>query len=339
MYEDLTINVKNTKDELLSFPIDKALILEFSERVEDAYLDAYVYIIQDLDSSKLVHIGDTYNQNVGIVKENFKPVAIGFNIISNNPFTVSVKPLQPLTPGYSYTLLVKEELPNEYLAISKSISYSSSTITLVSAPSTSEDATLTILSDSTFTNGKHLVDISFKNIQKTVDLTYSRKITIDNYVFEFKSDFYIEGEEFTTTVVDQTSKVNTSYTFPFKAASSKNVKALDGNPNTLLTEDLLADYNNSEDPQPVSTTFDINTLTYTIEHTGENSFIVTFNQEVTDLLDLNEVTFTKNEAFRMYTLKQLGLYDPSVQYSIQSIVLDKKSVEFYVYKNTLEATR
>lgn len=73
MANNLQITVKNKESELNSFPIDQSLVLEFSEAVEDSYLDSHINLVQALDSGSLIHIGDTYNQNVGLVKENFKP--------------------------------------------------------------------------------------------------------------------------------------------------------------------------------------------------------------------------------------------------------------------------
>ena len=40
MANNLQITVKNKESELNSFPIDQSLVLEFSEAVEDSYLDA-----------------------------------------------------------------------------------------------------------------------------------------------------------------------------------------------------------------------------------------------------------------------------------------------------------
>lgn len=331
MYNDIKISIKNTKEELKSFPIEQSLTLEFSERVEDSYLDNYIYIIQALDSGSLIHIGDTYNQNVGIVKEDFKPLAIKFEIVQADPFTVKVKPVQPLTPGYSYTLLVKEDLPTEYLSISKTVSYSSSTLGLISAPTdVEEDLKLTIESDSQLNNQKHIVQISFKGVTRTLDITKVKTVNLNGYTFNFNSDFYLEGEEFTTTVVAKTSKVQASFAVSFQAANSKNIKPVD-NPNKLLTEDLISDFNNTDKEEPtVSTTYDATTLSYTIEHTGEDSFVVVFNQEVTNLLDLDQFAFTTREAYKMYTLKSLGLYDKTKEYKITYEILSETEVEFKI---------
>lgn len=331
MYNDIKISIKNTKEELKSFPIEQSLTLEFSERVEDSYLDNYIYIVQALDSGSLIHIGDTYNQNVGIVKEDFKPLAIKFEIVQADPFTVKVKPVQPLTPGYSYTLLVKEDLPTEYLSISKTVSYSSSTLGLISAPTNvEEDLELAIVSDSQLNNQKHIIQISFKGTTRTLDITKVKTVDLDGYIFNFNSDFYIEGEVFTTTVVNKTSKVQASFTVSFQAANSKSVKPIES-PNKLLTEDLISDFNNSEKEEPtVSTDYDATTLSYTIEHTGEDSFIIVFNQEVVDMLALDQLTVTFREAYRMYTLKSLGLYDKTKAYNITYEVLSNTEVEFRV---------
>lgn len=329
MYGNLQIKLKNTLEELKSFPIEQSLFLEFSESVEDAFLKEYIFLVQGIDSPGLIHIGDSYNQNIGIVKETFKNIDTNISVIEQNPFTVKVSPLKPLTPGYSYTLLVRGELPNEHLTIEKTVSHSSSTIILLSSIKQNIEEVLTINTDSNLSNGKHIVDVSIGSVRKTFDITKNKEIVLDGYQLKLPSMLYLEGEVFNILVTDKTTQTN-SYTVSLVASPSKNVKTTDPTNNSKLTFEDILKYNADQDSLIVE-----EELTYEIKHTGINSFIILFNKAITDKLDFDMLTHTQREAFGMYTLTAMKLYNPLSTYTVTYSIIDKKSVEFFIKEDVL----
>lgn len=326
MYNNLQIKLLNTKDEMDSFPINHSLSLEFSESVEDSFLSSYIFLVQGMDSPALIHVGDTYNQNIGIVKESFNNVEIQTTVTSRDPFVVKVTPIKPLTPGYSYTLLVKGDLPNEFMSITKVVSHSSSNIELLGSDKQNEEAVLIFNEDSDYTNNKHTIDITLNNVRQSFDISKKKEIDFQGYKLKFTSPLYLEGESFNILVMDKTS-TTTTYTVSLTTSPSKNVKPIDPSANIKLTEEDLVNFNDGI----VSTTEQINIeTTQSITYTGYNSFILSFNKDIVEKLDFANMVKRVREAFGMYTLSSMGLYDADKEYTVEFTVLDTKSVEFFI---------
>lgn len=326
MYNNLQIKLLNTKDEMDSFPINHSLSLEFSESVEDSFLSSYIFLVQGMDSPALIHVGDTYNQNIGIVKESFNNVEIQTTVTSRDPFVVKVTPIKPLTPGYSYTLLVKGDLPNEFMSITKVVSHSSSNIELLGSDKQNEEAVLIFNEDSDYTNNKHIIDITLNNVRQSFDISKKKEIDFQGYKLKFTSPLYLEGESFNILVMDKTS-TTTTYTVSLITSPSKNVKPIDPSANIKLTEEDLVNFNDGI----VSTTEQINIeTTQSITYTGYNSFILSFNKDIVEKLDFANMVKRVREAFGMYTLSSMGLYGADKEYTVEFTVLDTKSVEFFI---------
>lgn len=326
MYNNLQIKLLNTKDEMDSFPINHSLSLEFSESVEDSFLSSYIFLVQGMDSPALIHVGDTYNQNIGIVKESFNNVEIQTTVTSRDPFVVKVTPIKPLTPGYSYTLLVKGDLPNEFMSITKVVSHSSSNIELLGSDKQNEEAVLIFNEDSDYTNNKHTIDITLNNVRQSFDISKKKEIDFQGYKLKFTSPLYLEGESFNILVMDKTS-TTTTYTVSLTTSPSKNVKPIDPSANIKLTEEDLVNFNDGI----VSTTEQINIeTTQSITYTGYNSFILSFNKDIVEKLDFANMVKRVREAFGMYTLSSMGLYDADKEYTVEFTILDTKSVEFFI---------
>ena len=326
MYNNLQIKLLNTKDEMDSFPINHSLSLEFSESVEDSFLSSYIFLVQGMDSPALIHVGDTYNQNIGIVKESFNNVDIQTTVTSRDPFVVKVTPIKPLTPGYSYTLLVKGDLPNEFMSITKVVSHSSSNIELLGSDKQNEEAVLIFNEDSDLTTNKHIIDITLNNVRQTFDIYKKKEIDFQGYKLKFTSNLYLEGESFNILVMDKTS-TTTTYTVSLITSPSKNVKPIDPSANIKLTEEDIVNFNNGIVPNSEQVNVE---TTQSITYTGYNSFILSFNKDIVEKLDFDNMVKRVREAFGMYTLGSMGLYDTDKDYTVEHTVLDKKSVEFFI---------
>lgn len=320
---DIQITIKNQAFELNSFPINQSIVLEFSEAVEDSYLDTYIHLVQALDSGSLIHIGDTYNQNVGLVRENFKPVDIDIKVVNQDPFQVNIKAKLPLTPGHSYQLLVQDALPTEHLQAIKSTSYSDSNITVVGVSgNTLGTHIVEVFKDSDFTNDKHIVTLKANNEIKSFNLKDSNEVKIGGLTLKLSGLVFVQGEMFVVDVAPTISKLRTSFVANLKVSSSKDITAIDSDYVFLNPSDIY-NYNNV-------TTEEETPLTYTISVIGIGSFIVTFNREITDKLDFDNSSFKTREAFNMYTLSSLDLYNPLTEYMISHEILSNTEVEFTV---------
>ena len=322
---NIQIKIKNLATELESFPVDQSIVLEFSEAVEDSYLHSYIHLVQALDSGSLIHIGDTYNQNVGLIREDFKPIDIDIKIVSTNPFQISVKAIKPLTPGHSYQLLIQDSLPIEHLQAIKAISYSDSNITIVNVlESQIGTHTIEIVKDSEFIGNKHLVTLKVDDEIQTFDINKNNIIKISKLTLKLEGMVFIEGESFIVDIQDFSTKLIASFVVNFQASSTKDVLAISSNYTILKPEDIY-NYNNTVNP-----VLDYSTVNYTVEATGINSFIVTFNTDLTDKLDLNNITYKVREAFNMYTLSSLELYDSSKIYEVETSIISSNQIEFFI---------
>lgn len=316
--KNLEITIQNTKDELHSFPIDQSIFLGFSERVEDSLLESHIFIVQGLDSRDLLHIGDNYNQNIGIVKETFREIPVSIEVETETPFIVKVTPKAPLTPGYSYTVLVKDSLPTEYISADKVVSYCDSYINVLRGDLEGEFL-LTVLEDSKLTPNSSLVTISIEGMTKTLDLYKNKNIVLDTLKLEleFPSKIYLEGESFNIIVLGKTDYTS-STTFPFKTSPTKHIKPINSN-NKKISEKDIVDFNNSLNKNLVQS----KDTTCTITTTGYNTFNITLSNPVSDKVDIDNISFTTTEAFGMYTLESLGLYSRDKIYKLTVDIVDE----------------
>lgn len=329
MYKDLKITVINPKEELLSFPITQHITLEFSEKLDESLLHN-IFIVEDLDLPRLMHIGDTYNQNIGLVKESFKPLEVKYSIEKEEPFTVSIYPLLPLTPSQKYTLLVKDQITDYRITSKKTNSQSDSNISLVKIDNLQEDTELVlkILEDSEYINDKHSITFQLKGKKHTLILS-KNLLKVGEYTFKFDSDYYVKDEEFSFKVSDNESKLYSSFLVPFKCSTSKNVKPFTDSNNKITNQDIEK-FNSENNSSTATENTDKKELSYTIKTSGYNSFLVLFNKDIVDELDTEEVYIETREAFNMYTLTNLGLYDPFKKYRTKLEKVDSKTIEVFV---------
>lgn len=327
MYKDLKITVLNTKEELVSFPIYQSISLEFSEKIDETLLHN-IFIVEDLDLPRLLHIGDTYNQNFGIVKESFKPIDIDYKVISETPYTVKVTPKTPLTPAQSYTLLVRDDVTSYSSSIVKTTSYSDSAIVLTDSAKVNSDLDIIIkiTEDSEYKNDSHYLTFSVNGKPYSINLSKNSSIVFDNIHFLFSSDFYVKDEEFHVSLKDTASKLYSSFLVPFTCSTSKNIKPIVDTNNRLTNLDIEK-YNASLDNNGNTTSTLIED--YEIVTTGLNSFVVNFKSDIVDSLDLEDFEFTFREAFNMYTLINLGMYDPFLKYTVKIEKVSDKEIEVF----------
>lgn len=323
----MKVTVLNTIEELKSFPLNQVIKIKFERPVEDSQLKSCISLIRNVNQTGLFNISETYNQSLGYIREKFDVEDITLTTETNtDSFIVSVKPVKPLSPGFEYTLFIDKSLSSEYISIDKPTSKSKSTIQVdVSNNNNPLDLTLEIISEPLITSTSNLIKILLKDGVKgtskqiTLDLKNKNYTNYDNITITFSSVVYVLGEVFTVLSIGYQPLTENLFTV-LRASLTENIKPIDNDSEykSVSNEDLLNFFNKEE-----------------IEYKNKkelvhnNKILITLDNNITtDELDFNNITFQTSEAFGMYTLSSLELYDETKQYEVIPTVVDKSS--FYL---------
>ena len=108
----MKITILNTIGELKSFPLTQTIKVSFEKAVEDSQLIDCISLIRLPSETGLFNISETYNQSIGYIREKFdiEEVKFTYQVEPDNSFTVFIKPVRPLSPGFEYLLFVDKKL-------------------------------------------------------------------------------------------------------------------------------------------------------------------------------------------------------------------------------------
>ena len=108
----MKITILNTIGELKSFPLTQTIKVSFEKAVEDSQLIDCITLIRLPSETGLFNISETYNQSIGYIREKFdiEEVKFTYQVEPDNSFTVFIKPVRPLSPGFEYLLFVDKKL-------------------------------------------------------------------------------------------------------------------------------------------------------------------------------------------------------------------------------------
>ena len=100
----MKITILNTIGELKSFPLTQTIKVSFEKAVEDSQLIDCISLIRLPSETGLFNISETYNQSIGYIREKFdiEEVKFTYQVEPDNSFTVFIKPVRPLSPGFEY---------------------------------------------------------------------------------------------------------------------------------------------------------------------------------------------------------------------------------------------
>lgn len=160
----MEILLKNTEEELKSLPINSSITLIADRKIEEETLRSSISIFRLIGEQGLFNFGDSYNQSIGYIREEFSTIEYSISskeIIPNSKYEITLKPLQPLHPNSNYGLFVDKNLDTTSISINKINSKSNSNIKVLLTSVEKIDKTIVIevLSNPLITDKANMVTI------------------------------------------------------------------------------------------------------------------------------------------------------------------------------------
>ncbi len=322
----MQITALNSTEELKSFPINQSIRLKFEKAVEDSLLESRLSLIRLPNQTGLFNISETYNQSIGYIREKFdiEETTITSELV-NGSFIVVVKPVKPLSPGFEYVLFIDKTLSEEYLSISKTVSKSNSNISVdLSNNISPTELQIEIISEPFISSTNNIVKILLKDLvgstskQYTLDLKKTTKLVYGDLTVSFISQVYVLGEKFNILSIGGTELPSNFY-LKLKASITESIKPIESDAEfgSISNKDLYDFFNKQSNNDNL-------TLTTTIVNNGKIRIKLPDNITTSDL-DFDNLTHSYEEAFNMYTLNLLELYDDSKVYEIVHNIEDEKT--------------
>ena len=322
----MQITALNSTEELKSFPINQSIRLKFEKAVEDSLLESRLSLIRLPNQTGLFNISETYNQSIGYIREKFdiEETTITSELV-NGSFIVVVKPVKPLSPGFEYVLFIDKTLSEEYLSISKTVSKSNSNISVdLSNNISPTELQIEIISEPFISSTNNIVKILLKDLvgstskQYTLDLKKTTKLVYGDLTVNFISQVYVLGEKFNILSIGGTELPSNFY-LKLKASITESIKPIEADAEfgSISNKDLYDFFNKQSNNDNL-------TLTTTIVNNGKIRIKLPDNLTTSDL-DFDNLTHSYEEAFNMYTLNLLELYDDSKVYEIVHNIEDEKT--------------
>ena len=322
----MQITALNSTEELKSFPINQSIRLKFEKAVEDSLLESRLSLIRLPNQTGLFNISETYNQSIGYIREKFdiEETTITSELVDGS-FIVVVKPVKPLSPGFEYVLFIDKTLSEEYLSISKTVSKSNSNISVdLSNNISPTELQIEIISEPFISSTNNIVKILLKDLvgstskQYTLDLKKTTKLMYGDLTVNFVSQVYVLGEKFNILSIGGTELPSNFY-LKLKASITESIKPIESDAEfgSISNKDLYDFFNKQSNNDNL-------TLTTTIVNNGKIRIKLPDNITTSDL-DFDNLTHSYEEAFNMYTLNLLELYDDSKVYKIVHNIEDEKT--------------
>lgn len=322
----MQITALNSTEELKSFPINQSIRLKFEKAVEDSLLESRLSLIRLPNQTGLFNISETYNQSIGYIREKFdiEETTITSELVDGS-FIVVVKPVKPLSPGFEYVLFIDKTLSEEYLSISKTVSKSNSNISVdLSNNISPTELQIEIISEPFISSTNNIVKILLKDLvgstskQYTLDLKKTTKLVYGDLTVNFISQVYVLGEKFNILSIGGTELPSNFY-LKLKASITESIKPIESDAEfgSISNKDLYDFFNKQSNNDNL-------TLTTTIVNNGKIRIKLPDNITTSDL-DFDNLTHSYEEAFNMYTLNLLELYDDSKIYKIVHNIEDEKT--------------
>ena len=322
----MQITALNSTEELKSFPINQSIRLKFEKAVEDSLLESRLSLIRLPNQTGLFNISETYNQSIGYIREKFdiEETTITSELVDGS-FIVVVKPVKPLSPGFEYVLFIDKTLSEEYLSISKTVSKSNSNISVdLSNNISPTELQIEIISEPFISSTNNIVKILLKDLvgstskQYTLDLKKTTKLVYGDLTVNFISQVYVLGEKFNILSIGGTELPSNFY-LKLKASITESIKPIEADAEfgSISNKDLYDFFNKQSNNDNL-------TLTTTIVNNGKIRIKLPDNITTSDL-DFDNLTHSYEEAFNMYTLNLLELYDDSKIYKIVHNIEDEKT--------------
>lgn len=335
----LKIAVENPVEELNSFPITQSIKLISSEILEDSLLESKITLIRNVREQGLLNNSDLYNYNIGYVKEKFSSVPIKIILEENK---ITVKPVEPLQTGSSYTLFLDKNLSQEYLSLEKVVSKGPGQLGLLIDEHNTENLSsntykLKIISEPLITSKSNIVKLQLY-VNGNQDRTFtvdakSSKNTILFYGFTVKvlDTAYGKDEEFEIRTKDAKVSLEDNLVVNITTVLNKEIKPVDNaNVSKPLSQQDILDFYNKKDEGTTNTS---NVLSQEdidndikLEYVGYNKVLIHLDKLDVSQLDFKNMDVIEFPAYNRYDLECLNLYNCKQQFCIDYKVLDDKTV-------------
>lgn len=332
---NVNVTILNTKDELLSFPLDQSIYLEFSEAVEDTQLKSCICLIRNLNGQGLFNISDKYNQSIGYVREKFDLEDINIEVISTSPtFKIKVTPLSTLAPGFNYTLFIDKKLSSEFLVVDKIVSKSKSNITVDIKNPSNINHTLEIISNPVLTSTSNIIKININSGSQSktevLNLKVKKSLVFENVIYNFEDSVYALGEKFEILTISPKT-LEESLFINIKASLTEDIKAIkDSTDSTRLDYNNILDYYQSKESEIIE-----EGLKADIEYKGINVFYIKLPNTVkAQDIDIDNLEFKVDQAFDNYLLSTYSLYDTTKSYNYTITVESDNTLKVIVTEVT-----
>lgn len=325
----INIKLMNHGDELKSFPVDQSIFLEVSESITEEVLKQYVSFYRVVSDSHLINLSPPYAYNLGYLKEYYGDEPVNF-IIENNKVTID--PVRPLKVSSKYILYIGNNLYSSNAKVTKTVSKSAKSTLIVETERQGDlrdSITVKILNTSVITATSNTVMLSIGDHRTTIDLKKNLTYSYGGYKYIFQDTLYLSGEEFKVEL-DYSSVNDKEIIYLINTAPFDSIKPIeiDKPSKAIDTEAIIAFYNKSE-------VLNTNTSNPVPQYVHSNSFTIpkpeNFTLDVTD-----SVLFSIKEAFKDYTLSNIGLYDSTKKYKIY--IIEEEDIFLIEVMESVEAT-
>lgn len=350
---DLLIKVLNSEQELKAFPLQQAIILESSEKLEDSLLAANIALLREVQEYGLLNTSDLYNLNIGYVKESFNLVPLKIEMYTeDSKHLIKCTPKETLSPSSKYTLYLDKDLATEHVSVVKTLSVGPAQLELVD----SEKQTLDLLGNTyklkvtsnPFINATSNIIKFSLYINEQFDKTFTidaksskNTFTFLNITLKVKDSAYGFGEEFSIESSGLNKQLTENLIINIVTAISSQIKPVDNivPSQQVSNKDILEFYSKLEVQKELSkgsgdtadySTDDWLSKEVSIEYKGFNKFLMTLRTLTTDNLDLEDISWTEGPAYNKYDLEDLGLYSDKDVFKLTPEILDSKTVLFTV---------
>lgn len=343
----MEILLKNTEEELRSLPINSSVTLISNKRLEEDAIKSSISIFRLIGEQGLFNFGDSYNQSIGYIREEFKTIDYNITISEvNGKYETVLKPLVPLHPNSNYGLFIDKSLNTRSILTSKINSKSSSSIKVEQTTNSSILKTIIIevLSDPLITDKANMLSVKYTDDNYISNYTLNLKSTSNFIVYDgiktiFQNIPYLKGETFITNIeIDEA--LSSNFIKLIKTTMSGSVIQTEEDSKGISENDILEYYKN-KDKEVQEISIEISpewyvTASFHYKYLGYNKILLKITDEnlVVDDLDLDTFNMSVSEAFDIYTLEQYGYYDPTKEYRLSTQLRNDK--EFVLIVEEIE---
>ena len=334
------VSIGNSVNQLSALPIGESIFVLFDKEPHLQDCKDNISLSRLNDESTWPSLGDPNAHQISFVKDKYETVATDLIITKEGSnWQVEIAPKEPLYPNAKYFLFVNAGIRELFYTSTKPISFSASSISVLANRNVSLTDTSTydiyITATSSLSGGKHTVRYSLYKDNTVVATNVSINVintniqlNADTFVKLNSNQPFINNEKF--TVVLNTAELSTDKKYQnITTFNDAEVTKTEDNPSGRLQyEDIVNFYKNygfGNTPIPVQS--QPSDIKATVQYLTGNRILVNFDKEIkTIALVPNSFELEFSEAYGMYLLDKLELYNPDAKYICVFKPINNKSI-------------